>query len=134
MSQPKAIYLKDYSEPNFKIDSVNLTFELEDEHTTVTNIMEITKVNSEATHLELDSIELELKNIFIDEVETKDYTYENEILTIHNVAQNFTLKIQNIIYPADNTELEGLYLSGGIYCTQNEPEGYNPSNSVLSAG
>jgi len=28
------------------------------------------------------------------------------------------------IYPQKNTELEGLYKSGGIFCTQNEPEGF----------
>jgi len=116
MSQPKAIHLKDYKEPNFKINSVNLTFELNEEYSTVTNIMEITKVNSEVTVLELDSIDLELKSIFIDDIETKDYAYENEILSINNVTENFTLKIQNKIYPAKNTELEGLYLSSGIYC------------------
>ena len=71
MSQPKAIHLKDYKEPNFKINSVNLTFELNEEYSTVTNIMEITKVNSEVTVLELDSIDLELKSIFIDDIETK---------------------------------------------------------------
>jgi len=124
MSQPKAIHLKDYKEPNFKINSVNLTFELNEAYTIVTNVMEISKENDETNNLELDSIDLELESVFIDDVETKEYTYENEVLSIKNVPENFTLKIQNKIYPADNTELEGLYLSGGIYCTQNEPEGF----------
>ena len=128
MSQPKAIYLKDYQAPNFKIDTVELTFELNDEYTLVTNIMKISKIDNEeninVTTLELDSIDLELEQISIDNVAVTDYVYENEVLSINNVPQNFTLKIQNKIYPAKNTELEGLYLSSGIYCTQNEPEGF----------
>ena len=124
MSQTNAIHLKDYQEANFKINTVNLRFELNESDTIVTNIMEISKVNHKTNNLELDSIDLELEAIFIDDVETKDYTYENERLSINNVPQNFTLKIQNKIYPAQNTELEGLYLSSGIYCTQNEPEGF----------
>ncbi len=126
MSQPKAIYLKDYQEPNFKINNVNLTFELFEEHTIVTNIMNISKINDETNNLELNSIELELEHLSIDDtkLESSNYTYENEILTLLNVPKNFTLKIVNKIYPAKNTELEGLYCSGGIYCTQNEPEGF----------
>ncbi len=124
MSQANAIYLKDYEEPNFKINSVNLSFELNEDYTTVTNVMEISKVNESVNSLTLDSIDLELEHIFIDEVESKDFSYENERLTIKNVPQNFSLKIVNKIYPAQNTELEGLYLSSGIYCTQNEPEGF----------
>jgi aminopeptidase N len=124
MSQPKAIYLKDYTEPNFKINSVNLTFELNEAYTIVTNIMDISKLNDQTDNLELDSIDLELESISIDNVKITNYNYENEILTIKNVSQSFILKIQNKIYPAENTELEGLYLSSGIYCTQNEPEGF----------
>ena len=36
----------------------------------------------------------------------------------------FTLEIVTQIAPADNTALEGLYMSGGNYCTQCEPEGF----------
>lgn len=124
MSQANAIHLKDYQEPNFKINSVNLSFELNEDYTTVTNVMEISKVNESINSLALDSIDLELESIFIDELESKDFSYEDEQLIINNVPQNFSLKIVNKIYPAQNTELEGLYLSSGIYCTQNEPEGF----------
>jgi len=50
--------------------------------------------------------------------------YKDEKLTILNVPASFTLKIKNKIYPQNNTELEGLYKSGTIFCTQNEPEGF----------
>ena len=33
-------------------------------------------------------------------------------------------KIKKKIYPHKNTELEGLYKSNGMFCTQNEPEGF----------
>jgi len=125
-TQPTAIHLKDYQAPNFKINSVELTFELFEAYTTVKSVMNISKINNETTVLELNSIDLELENISIDDVEvdSANYIYENELLSISNVPQEFTLKIQNRIYPHLNTELEGLYLSSGIYCTQNEPEGF----------
>ncbi|CAA6798554.1 MAG: Membrane alanine aminopeptidase N (EC [uncultured Sulfurovum sp.] len=125
-NQPTAIHLKDYQAPNFKINSVELTFELFEEYTTVNSVMNISKINSDTTILALNSIDLELENISIDDVEvdSRNYVYENELLSISNVPEEFTLKIQNKIYPHLNTELEGLYLSSGIYCTQNEPEGF----------
>jgi aminopeptidase N len=124
MSQPKTIYLKNYKHSNFTISSIDLQFDLFEEHTTVTNTMQMIKTNSKATLLELNSIELELISIMVDGIETKEYNYENELLSINNLPDIFTLKIVNKIYPQKNTELEGLYKSGGIFCTQNEPEGF----------
>ncbi len=34
------------------------------------------------------------------------------------------IRVITRLYPDDNTALEGLYRSGGIWCTQNEPEGF----------
>ena len=126
IDQPIAIHLKDYQEPNFKINSVELTFELFEEYSTVNSVMSISNVENAATTLELNSIDLELEKLSIDDIEVDalNYSYENELLSIRNVPNEFTLKIQNKIYPAQNTELEGLYLSSGIFCTQNEPEGF----------
>ena len=40
------------------------------------------------------------------------------------MPDRFTLEIVTEIAPADNTALEGLYLSGGMFCTQCEAEGF----------
>ena len=120
------IFLKDYKKPEFSIGSVELLFELFEEYTTVTNIMKITKVDKNADDIELDSIDLELLGLWLDgvEVDKNRYVYEDEKLKIFNVALSFELKIKNKIYPHTNTQLEGLYKSGTIFCTQNEPEGF----------
>ncbi|MDF3818754.1 aminopeptidase N [Leptospira sp. 96542] len=39
-------------------------------------------------------------------------------------SEDFTLYIENRINPSNNTNLEGLYKSGSMLCTQNEPEGF----------
>jgi len=126
MSQPKTIYLKDYKAPNFIIENIHLTFELFEEYTSVTNVMNISRVETNTDALELNSIDLELEAIYLNDepINEKDYSYQDEILSISHLPKNFTLKIVNIIYPQNNTELEGLYKSGGIFCTQNEPEGF----------
>ena len=125
MSEVKAIYLKDYKKPDFECESVDLVFDLFDEYTLVTNTMQLSK-NTDAKDILLDSIDLELVELWLNDLKLNDtrYIYANDKLKIQEVPKKFTLKIINKIYPHKNTELEGLYKSGDIFCTQNEPEGF----------
>ena len=120
------IYLKDYKKPSYLIKDVTLVFDIFDDYTVVKNTMNITKEDDESRALVLDSIDLELLTLKLDgvELESSRYSYEDEKLTIKDTPQTFTLYIENKIYPNENTELEGLYNSGDIICTQNEPEGF----------
>ena len=126
MSEVKEIYLKDYVKPFFEIESVNLTFELFEEETLVTNVMKMKKVDESVKELRLDAIDLELVELYLNDLKLDDsrYIIEEESLTILNTPMAFSLKVVNRIYPQNNTELEGLYKSGSIFCTQNEPEGF----------
>ncbi|MFT7859470.1 MAG: aminopeptidase N [Sulfurimonas sp.] len=121
----KEIFLKDYKKPSFKIESVNLTFELFEEYTNVTNIMKFEKLD-QSSDLVLDALELELKELVLngEVLATDRYNFDEETLTVLDVPKNFTIEIRNRIYPHKNTELEGLYKSGDIFCTQCEPEGF----------
>lgn len=125
MSKMEEIFLKDYTSPSFSIESVNLTFELFEEETNVTNIMKFIKQDN-SSDLILDAEELELHEVVLngEVLEQSRYKVEESHLVILNVPNEFTLEIRNRIYPEKNTELEGLYKSGDIYCTQCEPEGF----------
>ena len=133
MSEMRAIYLKDYDKPLFSIASVNLTFELFEEETLVTNVMKMLKVDESENNLRLDSKDLELVEVYINDLQVDEsrYIVVEDSLTILNVPNDFTLKIINKIYPQKNTELEGLYKSGPIFCTQNEPEGFRSITPYL---
>ncbi|MDF1882559.1 aminopeptidase N [Sulfurimonas sp. SAG-AH-194-C21] len=126
MSEIKEIYLHNYTKPAYSIESINLEFDLFEEYAVVTSSMKIQKSDEAEKHLRLDSIDLELVSLSINGLELDDsrYIIESESLTILNVPAAFSIKIINKIYPQNNTELEGLYKSGDIFCTQNEPEGF----------
>ena len=126
-------FLKDYKKPAFKIESVNLTFELFEEHTLVKNVMQIVKVDESVSELRLDATNLELLELRLNGMELSQnrYVTDEESLTVLNVPERFELSIQNKIYPQNNTELEGLYKSGDIFCTQNEPEGFRSITPYL---
>jgi aminopeptidase N len=122
----KEIYLKDYKKPEYEIKDVNLVFDLYEEYAKVTNVMNFVKQSELLKDIELDSIDLELQELWLNDLKLSEvhYSYRDEKLTIFNVPTMFSLKIINKIYPQNNTELEGLYKSGSIFCTQNEPEGF----------
>ncbi|MCW8896046.1 MAG: aminopeptidase N, partial [Sulfurimonas sp.] len=126
MSKVETIYLKDYKAPEFKIHNCDLVFELFEEYTLVTNMMSITKEDKNAKDIVLNSIDLELVDIYLDDLKLDNtrYVIGEETLTILDVPDEFKIIILNKIYPQLNSELEGLYKSGNIFCTQNEPEGF----------
>ena len=125
---PKAIYLKDYQQPNYLIDEVSLRFELFEGKTLVHAKLQV-KTNenvSTCTDLQLHGEQLELIEVKIDDkqLSEQDYLLNAESLTIRNVPSQFILTTLVEIDPAQNTALEGLYLSSGNYCTQCEAEGF----------
>lgn len=126
---PKPIRLQDYKPATHLIPSVDLIFDLHDERTVVTARMQFEKntaPNAATGPLVLHGNHLELIDVKLDGtlLPHSDYTVDHQSLTIPNTPDNFTLEITNRINPKANTELEGLYMSGGFFCTQNEPEGF----------
>ena len=127
-STPKAINLKDYTQPYYWIDTVDLVFELGEEDTRVLSSMALRKNSGFPGDypLTLNGEHVQLGSIRLDGVEllASDYALTEEELTIHRVPEKFELEIETIIRPQDNTALEGLYKSSGNFCTQCEAEGF----------
>jgi len=124
-SAPQPIYLKDYTPPPYKVESLNLHFTLDESATEVTARLQLQAAEREQP-LKLDGQELELLALRIDgnEVAAGDYTVDEESLTLHNPPDRFELEVVTRIDPSANTALEGLYTSSGNFCTQCEAEGF----------
>jgi aminopeptidase N len=120
---PKTIYLKDYQPYPFKVQSLDMNFDIHDGYTIVTATANYERLGA-ADELFLNGEDLELLSIEIDGAAVSDYSVDDESLRIPVSADEFELKIQTKIYPEKNTRLEGLYNSGGNYCTQCEAEGF----------
>ena len=126
MQDKITIYLDDYKKSDFSIKNVALTFDLFETHALVTNIMEIEATSTETSRFVLMGENLELERLVYDGnvLENSAYIRDEKSLEILNVSKHFTLEVVTRIYPHENTSLEGLYKSGDIFCTQNEPEGF----------
>lgn len=125
-STPKTIYLKDYTPPEFIIDSIDLHFDLDETATVVKTSMKMRRRADEKSPLVLAGQDLDLLSVTIDGKVLADDAYQvgDESLTIKDLPNSFRLEITTRINPKENTALEGLYLSSGNFCTQCEAEGF----------
>lgn len=130
MSQePNVIHLKDYLAPAYLIEKTDLRFELHEQDTLVHARMDVS-VNPDAAivgDFELfGHEELELRSIAINgqALTEAEYKRSGEILSIADVPENFVFETLTRIQPQNNTALEGLYKSDGMFCTQCEAEGF----------
>lgn len=124
-AQPKAIQLADYRAPAYEVTDTHLKFELNDGYTQVHSVLTLKQVG-EGNELVLNGQDLELLSIRLDgnDLTTDDYVLGDETLTLSGLGSSHELAISTQIYPEKNTALEGLYRSGGMYCTQCEAEGF----------
>ncbi|MEZ8104306.1 aminopeptidase N [Vibrio cortegadensis] len=120
---PQAKYRKDYQSPSHTISDLDLTFDLHDKATLVTAVSQV-KQQLDSTTLNLEGDNVELKSISVNGEEWSDYTIHPASLEIANLPSEFELVIVTLIDPEANSALEGLYKSGGAFCTQCEAEGF----------
>ncbi len=124
--QPVAIRLADYHPPAFLVDEVDLAFDLQPSATKVRSRLKIRRNGDHAEPLRLDGVRLTFLSAAIDggSLSLDQYQIGDEQLVIDRVPDAFTLETEVSIDPAANTALEGLYMSGGRFCTQCEAEGF----------
>jgi aminopeptidase N len=123
--EPRPVHLADYRAPEFHIRTVHLDFALDPEATRVTARLEIERLSGSGPLILLGENQTLLSVTLDGRVLTQsDYLLDDKSLTLTNPSAKLTLEIVSEINPAANTELEGLFLSNGMFCTQCEPEGF----------
>jgi aminopeptidase N len=126
---PKTIRLRDYKVPDFIVETVDLLFDLKEENTRVTSTLTLRrnpKGDREAPlHLDGENLTLISVKIAGAPVGAKDYLLSEEALQLRHLPDGpFQVEIVTEINPRENTALEGLYLSSGMFCTQCEAQGF----------
>lgn len=131
---PATKFRKDYTPTPFLIDTVHLEFILNEDITHVHSTL-LMKPNYPAGQTSPPSLELDgrkdvtLVSIKVNgkDLDASQYEVTEKKLTVHGAALplgEYTLQITTAIKPQDNSLLEGLYKSGGNFCTQCEAEGF----------
>ncbi len=123
MQQIEAKRRLDYQAPDFTVEQIDLRFELDDHATRVTAISRLRRCREGATELRLDGEQLTLISVAVDG-EAWPHTLEAGQLILPLDRDECELTVVTQLDPANNTSLEGLYQSGGAFCTQCEAEGF----------
>ncbi len=122
----QAVQRADYAAPAYWIRSAELTFDLDPARTIVASRLRVER-NAAASGgaLRLHGEDIEPLRVLADG-QSVSFRVEGNELVIDNppAAEAFTLEIRNTVAPEKNTQLSGLYTSGGGFFTQCEAEGF----------
>ena len=121
---PQTVYLADYAAPAYLVDTVHLTFRLDADATRVISRISF-RPNPQVTNRDffLHGEDLTLMSAKIDGTQVTPKPVAGGLVCDAPNAP-FIWEAEVEINPAANTALEGLYMSGGMYCTQCEAEGF----------
>ena len=117
---------EDYRAPAFWIRRADLQFDLEPAKTIVASRLEIERnPDQRDAPLRLHGEGLNLLRVLANG-QSVSFRHEDGLLVIDHppADERFVLEIRNTCVPEKNTELSGLYTSGGSFFTQCEAEGF----------
>ncbi len=126
---PPVIRLLDYEPPAFLVDRVVLEFDLGEPVTRVHSKLSMRRspaMEYRQGPLVLHGDGVKLVKVAVDgrTLAPSEYVLDDKGLTIPKVPYNLVVEIDTEIRPAENTQLSGLYVSKGNFCTQCEAEGF----------
>jgi aminopeptidase N len=124
---PTVVRREDYLAPAYWVRTVDLTFDLDPAKTIVSSRLAIERNlerGAPAEPLRLDGEGLNLLRVLVDGQSVPFRHEDGQLVIDAPAADRFTLEIRNTIAPEKNTELSGLYTSGGGFFTQCEAQGF----------
>ena len=120
---PATFRREDYRPPDWLVPEISLDFELDPERTIVRARLQVERNGYHDEPLRLDGEGLKLIGVTVDG-RSAEHLQAGDLLTIQLSGDSATVETVVEISPATNTQLMGLYESGGILCTQCEAEGF----------
>jgi aminopeptidase N len=120
---PSAIRREDYRPPDWLVPAIELEFDLGAERTRVRSRLSVERNGGHDRPLRLDAQGLGLVELNVDG-EAAEYSLEGDVLTVALGGAAAVVETLVELSPRANTQLMGLYESGGILCTQCEAEGF----------
>jgi aminopeptidase N len=123
---PQPIRLADYRPPAFLVETVHLDFDLVPNATRVKARLAVRRNGEHAEPLVLNGERVKLLSVALDgrTLSADERRVDDETLTVPGVPDAFVLETEVEIDPEANKALDGLYMSGGRFCTQCEAEGF----------
>jgi aminopeptidase N len=121
---PHIIRREDYRPPDWLVPDVALDFDLSPAKTRVKATLSVTRNGVHDRPVLLDGDGLTPLLVKVDGQAINDWRIEGGKLVIPLSGTSATIETEVEIAPERNTQLMGLYASGGLLCTQCEAEGF----------
>ena len=114
----------DYRPPEWMVPDVSLDFDLDPHTTRVRAAMTVTRNGDHDAPLRLDGAGQVPLSVKVDGVAINDWRLDGTTLVIPLSGAAHSIETEVELAPDRNTQLMGLYASGGLLCTQCEAEGF----------
>ncbi len=124
VAHPAVTRRSDYRPPAWLVPQVALDFDLAAATTRVKAALSVTRNGAHHDPLRLDGAGQQPIAVRVDGVAINDWRIEGEQLVIPLAGEAHVVETEVEIAPDRNTQLMGLYASGGNLCTQCEAEGF----------
>ncbi|MDB5700457.1 MAG: aminopeptidase [Sphingomonadales bacterium] len=124
LSTPHIVRREDYRVPDWMVPEIALDFELDPARTRVKARLSVSRNGDHARPLVLEGETLTPIAVHVDGVAINDWRIEDGRLVIDLSGDAHVVETEVELSPERNTQLMGLYASGGLLCTQCEAEGF----------
>jgi len=121
---PSVIHRADCAVPDWLVPDIALDFDLDPARTRVRATLTDARNGAHDRPLRVDGDGLTPLVVRIDGEETAEWTLDGGALVLRLLQDKAVIETEVEIAPAANTQLMGLYASGGLLCTQCEAEGF----------
>ena len=124
LNQPSVTHRGDYRPPDWLVPEIALDFALDPAATRVRARFDVRRATPGTREIRLDGGGQTPVRVTVDGLERSDWRIERGALVIPLNQDAHVIETECEIAPEHNTQLMGLYASGGLLCTQCEAEGF----------
>ncbi len=121
---PQAIRREDYRQPDWLVPEIALDFDLDPAATRVRATLHVTRNGAHDRALVLNGDGLEAAAVKVDGAAAQNWRMDGQDLVIPLTGDAHRIETEVVIAPERNTQLQGLYASSNMLCTQCEAEGF----------
>jgi aminopeptidase N len=121
---PHVTRREDYRAPDWTVPEIALDFDLDPIATRVRATLKVERSGTHDRPLVLNGDGLAAESVMVDGAEAQGWTMDGPDLVIPLTGTAHVIETVVTIAPERNTQLQGLYASQGMLCTQCEAEGF----------
>ena len=126
LAAPALVKRLDYQPPEWLVSEIALDFKLSLSAAQVRSELTVERnpLGAQGGAMRLNGDGITAASVMVDGERRNDWRMDGDDLVIDLPGERHVITIETVLDPSANTQLSGLYASGGMLCTQCEAEGF----------